>query len=246
MNQEIIKSFSVKETLNPKIWENFKTPKSSKMKPKVLNGLTKIAEKFIDYLDKNVIVEDIILTGSLSNFNWSEYSDFDLHIVFDFSQYGKQSELYKELFNLKKQIFNDKHNIKIFGYDVELYSQDSEETHTSSGVYSIMNEEWVVIPEKQKPKIDKDILQCKIKNWIEKLDSVIEASHKKNADSDKLQKIKDKVKEYRKSGLEKDSEFSYENLVFKYLRRSGYIEKLFNLQNKVIDKELSIETNIVN
>ena len=117
---------------------------------------------------------------------------------------------------------------------------------TSSGVYSIMNEEWVVVPEKQKPKIDKDILKCKIKNWTEKLDSVIESSKNKNADSDKLQKIKDKIKEYRKSGLEKDSEFSYENLVFKYLRRSGYIEKLFNLQNKVIDKELSIETNIVN
>jgi len=30
-------------------------------------------------------------------------------------------------------------------------------------------------------------------------------------------------------------------LVFKFLRRSGHIEKLFNTQNKLKDKELSIE-----
>ena len=246
MNQEIIKSFSIKETLNPKVWNNPDSPEKSTMKTKVFDGLSKVAETFIDYLGKDIIVDDIILTGSLSNFNWSEYSDFDLHIVIDFSQFGKQSELYKELFNLKKQIFNDKHNIKIFGYDVELYSQDSEEIHTSSGVYSIMNEDWLIIPMRQNPKIDKDILKCKIKNWTEKLDSIIDRSTKENIKGEKIQKIKDKIKEYRKSGLDKDSEFSYENLVFKYLRRSGYIEKLFNLQNKLIDKQLSIETMVQN
>ena len=59
-----------------------------------------------------VFVEDIHLTGSLANFNWSEFSDFDLHVIVDFEQYEKQSDLYKELFNLKKQVFNDKHDIR--------------------------------------------------------------------------------------------------------------------------------------
>jgi hypothetical protein len=52
------------------------------------------------------------------------------------------------------------------------------------------------------------------------------------------------LKEYRNSGLEKDGELSYENLVFKFLRRSGHIQKLFDTLNKTLDKELSVERQI--
>jgi len=59
-----------------------------------------------------------------------------------------------------------------------------------------------------------------------------------------LESLKNKLKQYRNSGLETDGELSYENLVFKFLRRSGHIEKLFNTMNKEFDKELSIERTI--
>ena len=151
--QKILNSYSIKDTLNPKIWENPKEPNESVMIPKDRQALMRIAEKFIEYLGDDDFVEDIHLTGSLANFNWSEFSDFDLHVIVDLQQYENQSELYKELFNLKKQVFNDKHNIKIFGYDVELYAQNAEEPHYSSGVYSIMNNEWVNTPKKFKNDI---------------------------------------------------------------------------------------------
>jgi hypothetical protein len=97
-----------------------------------------------------------------------------------------------------------------------------------------MNNEWINEPEKFKNKIDKSVLEKKIKSWTEKIDTAI--------DEDKdLESIKTKLKDYRKSGLEKDGELSYENLVFKFLRRSGHIEKLFNTLNKNLDKELSVE-----
>jgi hypothetical protein len=244
MDTDILQSFKVKDTLNPKVWDNYSKPKDAKLKKRVLDVLNKISDEFIEFLGQDVFVDDIILTGSLSNFNWSKYSDFDLHIVVDFSQYDKQSDLYKELFNLKKQAFNDKHNIKIFGYDVELYVQDKDEEHTASGIYSIMENEWIKIPKGVKPKIDKDTLKSKVKNWIEKIDNTIKELKGDKSSIDKVKKLKDKLKEYRKSGLEKEEEFSYENLVFKYLRRSGYIEKLFNIQNKLTDKSLSIENQI--
>lgn len=240
--EKIIDSFSVKDSLNPKVWENPKSPKDAELKPKVRTALTKIADEFITYLGDDIFVEDIILTGSLSNFNWSEFSDFDLHILIDFKQFGKQAELYKELFNLKKQVFNDKHDIRIYKYDVELYAQDSEESHFASGVYSITDNKWITVPEKLEFKIDKDLLVNKIKNWVEKIDNTL----KEKKDGKKLSTIKDKLKDYRKCGLEQDGEMSYENLVFKFLRRSGHIEKLFNAQNKILDKELSVETNKLN
>lgn len=234
--QQIINSFSIQSTLNPKVWENPDDPKKSVMIPKVRKALERIADEFVEYLGEDVFVEDVILTGSLSNFNWSKYSDFDLHIIVDMDEYGDDDELYKELFNLKKQVFNDKHNIKIFGYDVELYAQDAEEPHTSSGVYSIMNNKWVNVPKEMNLEIDKKVLEDKIKNWTEKIDTSIE-----NKEVKPLELLKDKLKKYRQSGLEGDGELSYENLVFKYLRRSGHIEKLFDEINKGTDKELSVE-----
>lgn len=238
-NQKIIDSFSLRDELNPKIWDS--SSKENKMKSNVRKALLKISEEFIDFLGDDVFVEDIVLMGSLSNYNWSEYSDFDLHVMIDFSQYEKQSELYKELFDLKKQVFNDKHNIKIFGYDVELYAQDSEESYYSSGVYSIMDDEWVSKPEKVKFNLDKDVLKSKIKCWTNKIESSIDDAKKSN-DVKKLKSLKEKLKTYRKSGLKKEGELSYENLTFKYLRRSGHIGDLMDSLNQIRDKELSIET----
>jgi len=241
--QKILNSFSVQETLNPKVWENPENPQKATMIPKVKKALMRIAEEFIDYLGEDVFVEDIVLTGSLANFNWSEFSDFDLHIIVDFVQYEDESDLYKELYNLKKQVFNDKHNIKIFGYDVELYAQDSEEPHFATGVYSVMNDEWVTNPKKVDIEIDRNVLEKKIKNWTEKIDKVVDSEQSED-DVKLIDSIKEKLKEYRKSGLEKEGELSYENLVFKFLRRSGHIEKLFDISNKAVDKELSIERKL--
>ena len=116
--KKILDSFSIKETLNPKVWENCEDPKKAVLIPKIRKALLRISEEFIDDLGDDIFVDDIYLMGSLANFNWSEYSDFDLHVIIDFERYGKQEELYKELFDLKKKLFNDKHNIKIFGYCV--------------------------------------------------------------------------------------------------------------------------------
>jgi murein DD-endopeptidase MepM/ murein hydrolase activator NlpD len=239
--QKIIDSFSIKKELNSKVWNI--SSDIPKMKPKIREGLLKISEKFIDYLGDDIFVNDIILTGSLSNFNWSEYSDFDIHILVDFEQYGKQIELYQELYKLKKQIFNDRYNIRIFGHDVELYVQDVEESHYASGVYSILEDEWVSEPKKIKFTLDKELLKNKVNTWINKIEETIDFA-KKDKNYDKIDNLKEKIKNYRQCGLEKEGELSYENLVFKFLRRSGYIKKLMDFSNKSIDKELSIERNI--
>jgi hypothetical protein len=241
--EKILHSFSIKETLNPKVWENSEDPKRAKMIPKVRKALERIAAEFIDDLGEDVFVEDVYLMGSLANFNWSEYSDFDLHVIIDFEKYENQEDLYKELFDLKKKLFNDKHNIKIFGYDVEVYAQGiSDESH-SDGVYSVMNNEWIHKPKRTSKDLDMSVLKTKIKSWTDKIDDAIEDA-KSEGNVETLKKLKDKLKDYRQSGLDKDGEFSYENLVFKYLRRSGHIGKLFDEKTKIKDKELSIEGQI--
>lgn len=241
---KVINSFNIQDTLNPKVWDNPNNPKEAKLKKDIQERLLDIANEFIDFVGLDFFTADIILTGSLSNYNWSNYSDFDLHILVDMTQFEEsQIELYKELFNLKKTLFNDTHDITIKNYEVELYIQDAEEEHTSTGVYSVLNDEWEVIPEKQNFKIDKNKLIDKAKQWMRIIDGVIEDVQDEDLEDAKeiIKKYRDKLKQYRKCGLEKKGEFSYENLVFKILRRNGYIEKFLDTKNKIVDKKLSIE-----
>ena len=243
-NNNILKSFDLQDELNTKIWKKVKDDQYI-LTPKVREKLLEIAYEFIQFLKVDIIVSDVHLTGSLANYNWSEYSDFDLHVIADFNQFPKnQLDLYKELFTLKKTIFNSDQNIKIYGYDVELYVQDENEEHTSTGVYSLIHDEWLEKPKKENFEVDKSVLKTKIDQWTEKIDKVLESADEES-DLQKSKKIidnlKDKIKQYRKIGLEKKGEISYENLVFKYLRRSGHIEKLFNFKTKKLDKELSLK-----
>jgi predicted nucleotidyltransferase len=241
MEKDLLKSFEPKKELNPSIW-NGKDDKS-KLKPEIRERLLEIAYEYIDFLDVDIVVTDIILTGSLSNYNWSKYSDFDLHIVANFSQYPEnQAELYEKLFNLKKMIFNDKHDITIKGYEVELYVQNETESHFSSGVYSVLFDEWANVPKKEDVTIDKELLKEKSKQWMNIIDNLLDSIQDEETQVAKkmIQKYKDKIKKYRTCGLEKGGEYSPENLVFKILRRNGYIEKLYTKGNEIIDKKLSM------
>ncbi len=242
-DNNIIQSFFSKDELNSKIWDE-----NQKLRKEVREKLLQTANEFIDFIGVPLLIEDVIFTGSLANYNWSEYSDIDLHVVCDFIQFSDtELSLYEELFKVKKTIFNTNHDIKIFGYEVELYVQNASEAHFSSGVYSVLYDEWDVKPEKEDSNIDTKILKSKINHWKNQIDTVVDNATEKDIDEAReyIKKFKEKLKKYRSSGLKKEGEYSYENLVFKYLRRSDYLEKLFNLENNLLDKELSLmEQNI--
>jgi hypothetical protein len=236
-DEKIIKSFETKDDLSSNIWEF--DDKRYKMKDDVRFSLLRISEEFIESLGVDFFVHDIVLTGSLSNYNWSDFSDLDLHIIIDYDESEHNSEILKEFFNAKKDIWNEKHNIKIKGFDVELYVQDMKEPHVSSGVYSILNKKWVLEPEQKNPKIDDRLILQKGEYYAKKIDKLIILGNKNNVLS-KIDELRKKLKSFRQSGLDVGGEYSYENLTFKLLRRNGYIGKLLNLKNKLIDKKLSL------
>ena len=237
---EIIKSFKPKKELNPKIW--VKEGDSYVLNSEVREKLLETANIFIDFLDVDVIVTDIIMIGSIVNYNWSKYSDIDLHIVVNYNQFNQNSEdLYVEFFDLKKIVFNQKHNISLYGYDVECFVQDEKTEAFSSGVYSILYDMWANKPKETNLKsIDFELLKEKANQWMRIIDGVVDNIDDENPDEIKniVKKYKEKLKKFRSCGLEKNGEMSFENLVFKLLRRSGYIEKLYNVPTEIIDKIL--------
>lgn len=249
--QDILKSFNEQTELNSKIWyaDNNKSLTDDNvdnvlMKPEIRKRLLEIAEEFIEYIKIDFFLTNVVMTGSLCNFNWSEFSDVDLHVYVDFSQFDKEDvEVYKELFSIKKTLFNTQHDIKVKGYDVELYIEDIDEQHYSSGIYSVLFNEWINEPKKQNVDFDKNVLKNKVISWMEQIDLLID----KNQDEDKetakkrIEKLQDNLKKYRTGGLKKGGEYSYENLVFKFLRRNGYLDKLFDFKNDIVDKNLSLK-----
>ena len=241
----IIKSFYVKDELNPKIWDNPDNPSDAKMKEDIRKRLMEIANEFVGFLGLEIFVQDVTMTGSLANYNWSEFSDVDLHVMYDFNESGDKKELVQELFKIKKTLFNSTHDITVKGYDVELYVQDTNEPHISSGVYSVLYDEWIKEPSPEEVTIDEGKLKQKVDQWKDIIDLVIDDIEEGDEDLEtaveKIDKVKDKLKKYRTCGLEKNGEYSYENLVFKFLRRNGYIQKLFDFQNEIMDKRLSLE-----
>lgn len=251
MEKDIIKSFEPQDDLNPKIWylpkeKYMGDPEGQeyKMKPEVRERLLNIAYEFIDFVGVDMVISDIVLTGSLSNYTWSKYSDFDLHVIINFLQFPEnQRELYKELFNLKKILFNQKYNIKIFGYEVELYLEDEAESHFSSGVYSLLFDLWEIEPEKQNVTIDKKTIENKAKQWMRIIDGVLDNIQDEDIETAKglIEKYKEKLRRFRTCGLEKGGDYSSENLVFKILRRNGYLEKLRTAKEKLVQKKLSID-----
>jgi predicted nucleotidyltransferase len=214
------------------------------MKSDVREKLLETANLFIDSLGVDVIITDIIMIGSLVNYNWSKYSDIDLHVVVNFNQFPENSkDLYLEFFDLKKVVFNQKHNITMFDYDVECFVQKEDETTFSSGIYSILYDMWMNEPKKLgSDDVDKELLKDKASQWMRIIDGLIENLKDEDPDEIKLlvKKYKEKLKKFRNCGLEKGGEMSLENLVFKLLRRNGYIEKLYDTPTEIIDKKLSM------
>jgi hypothetical protein len=241
-NSEIIKSFESQKNLNPKIWE--KKQKDYVMNPEVRKKLLEVSNLFIDFLGVDVVITDIIMIGSLVNYNWSKFSDIDLHIVVNYSQFPENTkDLYVEFFDLKKVIFNNKHNIKMFGYDVECFVQDEVETTFSSGIYSVLFDMWVNEPKKiSMENIDKPLIKEKAKQWMRIIDGIVDNIEDENPEEIKsiVKKYKEKLKKFRNCGLEKNGEMAIENLVFKLLRRNGYIGKLYDIPTELIDKKLSM------
>lgn len=236
-DEHIVKTFRNKDTLCLDIF--IKENDVYVMDQKIRKRLLEITNNFLDSLGVDFFIHDIVLMGSLANYNWSEYSDVDLHILIDFDEIDTNKELIKEFFDAKKTLWNEKYNVKIKNFDVELYVQDVNDEFFSSGVYSVLNNQWINTPEKDMTKIDDQKILNKGDQYAKMINDLVAKSKTENV-LPKVEKLKKKLKSFRKSGLESGGEFSYENLTFKLLRRNGYIGKLMTLKNNIIDKKLSI------
>ena len=233
-------TFVPHQQLNQEFWNQ----PGEKLDPEIREQLLKIAQDFIDGSQAaGAPLKDITFTGSLANFNYSPFSDVDLHVLFDFSDINEDEELVREYFQAAKSVWNFTHDIRMKGYEVEIYGQHSEDPHIASGLYSVLNDDWIIKPTPEDPQIDLKDVEMKaqaIEHQIDRVVDLYEEGKYKEA-IDRAEKLKEKIRKLRQSGLDDIGEYSVENLAFKTLRRNGYLGKLSDAKTDAYDKLMSVE-----
>lgn len=229
--------YKVNRSLKKGIW------RGRRLNKEVAINLRAVAKDFFHSLGLGgTQFDDITFTGSLANFNYTKFSDIDLHILVDFKKIDADAELVREYFSAKSSNWNNKHDIRIFGHEIELYVQDSNEPHHSTGVYSVQNDQWLAEPKRKEPEVDEDMVKRKVKSFIDMIERVQDKydSEKYEDAHHAAKKLVKKIRKFRQSGLEDKGEYSYENLTFKYLRNYDHIKELFDIRTQSYDKMKSV------
>ena len=206
--------------LNPIIWDG------NTMRTEVRHQLLKIAKNFIEFLEvPNLKLKDVTLSGSSAGYNYSEYSDMDLHLVVNSN----------ELFTAEKIQYNNTYDLTIKGIPVELYVQPAGQKHHSEGIFSVLDNKWLSEPEHKEPTVDPKDIKSKARSYSGKINSAI-----RSGDIAQCKETMEDLKRLRKAGLESNGEQSIENLAFKLLRARGQIDKLRKYITKLESAELSL------
>jgi predicted nucleotidyltransferase len=219
--------------LNDKIWDN-----NGKIIPEIRRKLLIISKKITEEISDLVKIKHIYFTGSLATYNWTPTSDIDLHIIVDIvnKQCEKSSE---EYFDLVSKVFNNQHNIFIKGYKVEVNVKTFENFLKNKAVYDLAENEWIELPKKSTRDLSDPKVVKAVKHYEIKIENLISSG----ASSEYAKELKKEIKNLRVSGLQSDDgEYSEGNLIFKVLRNSGYLGKLFTYYNKLEDENLSLES----
>ena len=222
------------EDLNVKFWDGLT------LRTEVRDKLLEIGYIWAEFakIPSNAI-QDIILVGGNANYNYTEYSDLDLHLVVDKDEIAAcQTDFLDDFLRDKKRLWALTHDVNLYGQPVELYAQDiNDPTPINQGTYSVLKNWWIQEPRKQYVDFSDPLLKQKVRDMMERIDDLIDTQAD---DITVLNKLKEKIRTMRGSAIQRGGEFALENLVFKELRNRGYLDKLSKYIRTIEDKNLSL------
>lgn len=226
----------VKAELCPLLWTD-----SIELKDEVHAKLLELGKRFAKYIGVEN-PEDILFTGSLCNYNYHDNSDIDIHVLVDFSKYGDPERM-RDFYASKKFAFNKfREGTKIKGFAIECYAQDlpCREPHHPSGLYSLLNKQWIIKPERNDPKIDEQKVRRLLSVFISAINR-LEHIEDNQLRLEKAIELKNNLVLIRRKSVRAQGEYSSGNLCYKELRKQGHIDKLFELIRHALDRKLSLE-----
>ena len=189
--------------------------------------------EYVDLPEESII--DIILLGGNAGYNYTRYSDLDVHLVINPSYVPDcDPEFIDDYYKDKKTLWELTHDVKIFGVKAEPYIERPKVTRKKSqGVYSLMKKTWIQEPERIEGEVEEKEIEKKVNNAKNILDRLLQSNNAVG--------LKAAVKKLRdaRTLIEKFGEYGMENLAFKELRNAGYIDKVRKVGLELKSKSLS-------
>lgn len=216
IEESLIKQLTLKyhNKLNPKLW------KKDQLKDGLAEVLVKKAYEFAAYSGVGRSrIKDIVITGGNVNYNYTKFSDVDVHLMCDVN--GLNSD---KLYEKKVSWTTSHKNLKVAGYPIEFYAADDKDHFPNGqGVYSVLENRWLIVP---KHLDHVDVLRDpkvvdKINHHVKYIRTLI-----KSGTDEEIKAYKDRLHTMRGAGLHHGGEFSVENVVYKDLRNRGLLDKL--------------------
>lgn len=228
------------DRLNPAIWTE-----TGRLRSDVRARLARIASDFFRDLEiPSNSLRDVRFTGSLANYNWSKYSDVDLHLVVDFDLVDENTDLVNNYFMARKNLWNNGHDIRVADADVEVYVEQAGEPHHSTGVYSIVQDRWITEPKyPSDAQVDRGPVTDKSRTLMRLIDDLVVSKLEAGENEEAIRNaemLQDKLRKMRSCGLERGGEYSPENLTYKVLRRLGYLDRLRDSKDTAYDRMMTL------
>ena len=198
-----MKSIQVHDTLNPKLWDE-----NNNLRKDVRDKLLDIVEEFADSIEVPLTIIDAHIVGSNASYNYTEYSDLDLHCIVNYSRLDADPTLVEAWMWSQKKLFNDEYDISIRGIDVEIYVEDVKSNTVSNGIYSLFNDEWIKFPESIEAEIDEDVINQQVEELMPRIEESLNSD-----DSNIVDDTIDEIYLIRKNGLATDGEYGIGNQV---------------------------------
>lgn len=237
--------FEYHKNLNPRFWTDGRFDKN------VRNSLVDIALDFYSNLQTNAPLEDIQITGSITNYTYTKNSDIDLHLRIDFKKANKNDKLVFMAFDGEAYKWRLKHDITLKNHPVEIFVEDTSiQPHKTKSIYSILKNGWIKKPVYNPPEIDQQNVDKKYEFYKKEIDFLIREKDKNDCRIvlksilKRAKNLKNKLSESRRECMKSEEGFDFciENLVFKKLRDAGYLDKLNDLKAETYDKIYTEQT----
>lgn len=231
IKQSLRESLRIHSELNSNLFNEM-----NYMVPAVRERLIEIGTKFIsDLRDQGIPieVEDYWLVGSNAAYNYQPDSDLDLHVIAKPLREQIDSGLLRLLYDYAKSVIMKNYEITIKGQPVEIYIEDGGSSAVSNGVYSLIKDEWIKVPEPEEDRVLYPELTEEYKELLQDYYSL--------ADED-IPEFIDHLYLMRKESLAREGEFGLGNLMFKEFRNSGRLQNLKNRLYKAESEKLTLES----
>lgn len=226
------------KNLNSQFWLD------NHLKSNIRKNLLNLAKFYFEQLDLGIELKDVIFTGSLANYNYTNLSDIDLHLVIDYKKLTDDEDFAKEFFGDKRAIWADSNQIEIYGYPVEIYVQDESQLDDKGmgAMYSLLKNKWIKKPKYNLPEVDRHLITQKVNKYLDILNkiSIMKDSIKK---VDSYNKVFEKIRDDRRKATKEEGEFSVDNLVFKVLRNKKVFDIVKNNKKEIVNNVFSINSN---